>query len=51
MIIIFIFSKELLEKTHMFIHLNLVIALFFAYSIFALGVELAVGNIVSLYVY
>ncbi|XP_019848861.1 PREDICTED: adhesion G protein-coupled receptor L2-like [Amphimedon queenslandica] len=36
--------KDLLEKPHLFIHLNLIIALMLAYSIFGLGIELAKGN-------
>lgn len=40
-------SKELLEKPHMFIHLNLIIALLCAYTVFGLGIELANNSIVS----
>ena len=38
--------KQLLEKLHNFIHLNLAIALFLAFATFVAGVETAKNNIV-----
>ena len=37
-------SKKLFSTVHNFVHLNMAIALFVGYLIFAVGVELAKGN-------
>ena len=41
--------KKLFTAVHNFVHLNLAIALFFGYLVFAVGVELAAKNEVRVF--
>ena len=44
-------SKKLFSTVHNFVHLNLAIALFMGYMIFAVGVELAKDNEVKVWLH